>query len=297
MSERFVHVDGEIVPSDAASVSVHDRGLRYGDGAFETLRAYGGRIFAWEDHAARLEGTCETLGFADALPPMTSLRDRVQTTLEANDLADAYVRLTVTRGEQAGKLTPAPDPEPTVIVVARPLPRGGLEGDPVWEEPAVLQTVRTRRIPDESLPADAKTLNYLNGIRARLELRRAATADYAADEAVMRDRADTVVEGATSNVFVVEAGRLLTPSADLPLLPGITRKRILELAREEDFPVETGRFDLDTLRGADEIFLTNTTWEVRPVTTVDGIEVERGPITSLLRRRYAERIEAACYTD
>ena len=297
MSEGVVHLNGELVPAEEAAVSVHDRGLRYGDGAFETLRAYGGRVFAWEAHAARLERTCETLGFADAVPSAATLQERVLATLEANDLADAYVRVTITRGEQAGKLTPAPDPAPTVIVVARSLPRGGLAGDPVWDEPAVLQTVRTRRIPDAAIPADAKTLNYLNGILARLELQRAATDEFAADEAVMRDGEDTVLEGATSNLFVVDGGRLLTPSAELDLLPGITREIVLELAREEDFPVETGRFGLDTLRDADEAFLTNTTWEVRPVGVVDGIDLERGPITSLLRRRYAERVEAACYED
>lgn len=295
MSERRVHVDGELVPGEQATVSVHDRGFRYGDGAFETLRAYGGTVFAWDAHADRLERTCETLGFADAMPDREDLHDRVRETLAANDLADAYVRLTVSRGVQAGKLTPVPDPDPTVVVVARPLPRGGLDGEPAWDEPAVLQTVKTRRVAGDAIPSDAKTLNYLDGVLARLELRRAATDDYAADEAIMRDAEGHVLEGATSNVFLVEKGVLRTPSTSLDLLPGITRGVVLEFAAEEDFPVETGRVELEELRNADEAFLTNTTWEVRPVASVDGLDVGGGPITQLLRRRYAERVEEDCY--
>lgn len=295
MTDRVVHLDGELVASDEATISVQDRGFRYGDGAFETLRAYGGTVFAWERHANRLEATLDTLGFAEAAPSRADLHDRLQATLEANDVADAYLRLTVSRGVQAGKLTPAAAVDPTVVVVAEPLPRGGLEGQPVWEEAAVLQTVKTLRVADEALPSDAKTLNYLNGILAREELRRAATADYAADEAVMRDTEGNVLEGATSNVFLVDDGVLRTPPASLDLLPGITRAIVLDLAREETFPVEERAFDLDTLRQADEAFLTNSTWEVRPVATVDGLDVGDGPITSLLGRRYAERVERACY--
>jgi branched-chain amino acid aminotransferase len=295
MTDRVVHVDGELVASDEATVSVHDRGFRYGDGAVETMRAYGGTIFAWERHADRLESTLETLGFTEPAPSRADLHDRLQATLAANDLADASLRLTVSRGVQGGKLTPATEVDPTVVVVAEPLPRGGLGGEPVWDEPAVLQTVKTRRVADGALPSEAKTLNYLNGILARLELRRAATAEYRADEALMRDADGTVLEGATSNVFVVDDGVLRTPPAGLDLLPGITRAIVLELAREEDFPFEERAFGLEAVRDAEEAFLTNTTWDVRPVATVDGLDVGGGPITDLLGHRYAERVEATCY--
>ncbi len=295
MTGQTYHVGGELVPADEAAVNVEDRGFRYGDAAFETLRAYGGSIFAWDAHADRLAQTCETLGFRDAIPPNDELHSRVRETLAANDLAEAYVRLSVTRGRQAGKLTPAPDPDPTVVVVVRPLDRGGLEGAPPWDEPAVLQTVRTRRPPADVLPPGAKTHNYLSGILARLELRRAATDEFAADEAILRDAQGHVLEGATSNLFLVDEGRLQTPTSDLPLLPGVTRRIVLELAREEDVPVEEGRYDVNAVRDADEVFLTNTTWEIRPVTTVDGLDVPVGPLTQLLRRRYAERVEASCY--
>jgi len=287
------HLDGELVPREAATVlRVDDRGFRYGDAAFETMRAYGGAVFEWDRHAARLERTCAALGMPDAVPGDLPLR--VAETLDANDLADAYVRVSVTRGVQPGKLTPREAVDPTVVVVVKDLPRGGLDGEDVWDGPAVVQSVKTRRVPDAALPAGAKTHNYLNGILARLELRRARTDTHRPDEALLRDVDGNVAEGATSNVFFVADGTLRTPEPG-DLLPGITREVVLELARAESFPVETGTYDLDAVREADEAFLTNSTWEIRPVESVDGIDVGGGPITALLRRLYDERVEERCY--
>jgi branched-chain amino acid aminotransferase len=287
------HVDGELVPADEATVSVRDRGFMYGDAAFETLRAYGGTVFEWAAHEARLRRTCEALGFADAVPD--DLRDRVRATLDANDLADAYVRLSVTRGVQPGKLTPDPAVDPTVVVIVKELPRGGREGTRVWDGPAVVQTVKTRRTPDESMPAAAKTHNYLNGIRARLELQQARTESYRADEALVRTTDGYVAEGATSNLLFVDGGTLKTPSEDCDILPGVTRSAVLDLAREEEFPVETGEYTVEDVRDADEAFLTNTTWEIRPIESVDGIDVGTGPMTKLLQRLLDERIEREHY--
>jgi branched-chain amino acid aminotransferase len=291
------HVDGELVAEENATVSVRDRGFAYGDGLFETLRAYGGTVFAWERHADRLERGAERLGMADALPPREDLRGRLVETLSGNDLDDAYLKLTVSRGVQPGKLTPDPEVDPTVVVQARPLARGGREGDPVYDGPAVVQSVKTRRVPNAARPADAKTLNYLDGVLARLELRRAATEEFAADEALLRDVDGYVAEGATSNLFFVDDGVLKTPTTDQSVLPGVTRSIVLELAEKEEFPVETGRYEIGDVRDADEAFLTNATWELRPVASVDGIEVGRGPMTALLSRLYDERVERVCYAD
>ena len=286
------HLNGELVPREEATVSVDDRGFRYGDAVFETCRAYGGEVYAWDRHVDRLRESCETLGMAEAAPD--DLAVRVAETLEANDLADAYVRISVSRGVQPGKLTPQPDVDPTVVVYVKPLPRGGVDGEPVWNGPAVVQSVKTRRVPGAALPADAKTHNYLNAILARLELRRAANDSYRPDEALMRDVDGNVAEGASSNLFFVDDGVLKTPTAR-SLLPGITRELVVELAEAEGFPVETGRYSLDDIREAGEAFLTNSTWELRPVERVDGIAVGDGPMTSLLRRLYDERVEERCY--
>jgi len=297
--ERIYHLDGELVPASEATVSVDDRGFRYGDGAFETLRAYGGQLYEWGAHADRLEATCDAIDLAHGLS-RTELRQRIEATLAANDLVDAYVRLSITRGVQPGKLTPQPVTDPTVVVMVKPLPRGGLEGKPVWDGPATLQTVKRRRIPDDALPADAKTHNYLNGILARTEL-------HDADEALVRDLEGYVAEGATSNVFFVDEEGLHTPTTETDVLPGITRRVVLDLARKAGIPTHEDWYRPIDVRQADEVFLTNTTWEVRPVATVDAIDLEGEygdddttdgpPVTTLLAKLYDERVERRCYSD
>jgi branched-chain amino acid aminotransferase len=282
------HVNGDLVPAEEAAVSVRDRGFQYGDAAFETLRAYGGDVFEWRAHVERLERTCETLGIDHGVSD-ADLRVRVQEVLDANDLDDAYVRLSVTRGVQPGKLTPSEDVDPGVVVVAKELPRGGVEGAPVWDGPAEVQTVKTRKPPDSAFPAHAKTHNYLNGILARREL-----AD--ADEALLRDVDGNVAEGATSNLFFVDGEGLHTPGEDLPILPGITRAVVADLVKEEtDVPLYTGRYRPEDVRDAEEAFLTNTTWEVRPVATVDGIDVGGGPVTRLLSTLFDKLVERRHY--
>ncbi|EMA38056.1 aminotransferase class IV [Halococcus hamelinensis] len=297
--ERYYHVDGELRPADEATVNVRDRGFLYGDAAFETLRTYGRSVFEWSMHLERLRSTARTLGMGAAVPTDEDLRTRVRETLSANDLTDAYVRLSVTRGVQPGKLTPDPDVDPTVVVIVDGLPRGGTEGPPVWDDRAVVRTVETRRVPDEAVPATTKTHNYLNGILARLELRRSGAdpsgTDPTADEALLRDGEGYLAEGTTSNVFFVADGVLRTPSTDGSLLPGVTRSVVLDLARDSAIPVETGRYTVRDLQSADEAFLTNTTWEIRPIATVDGVEFSEGTTSRRLRDRFDELVEERHY--
>ena len=293
--ELRYHVDGEVVSASAATVSVEDRGFAYGDAAFETLRAYGGEVFRWEDHAARLADTCETLGLDHGLAE-SDLKARIDETLAANDLADAYVKCSITRGVQPGTLDPRPEVDPTVVVIAKPLARGGVDSAPVHDGPAVLQTTKTRKPASRALPADAKTHNYLNGILARLELRVTG-----ADEALMLDPDGHVAEGATSNLFFADGTALKTPSLDGPILPGVTRRAVIEIAEAEGIPVEEGTYAPDAVRDADEVFLTNSTWELRPVETVDGLRVDgdgdgvAGPLTALLSQLFDRRVEERYY--
>ena len=292
-TERIYHVGGELVAADEATVSVEDRGFLYGDAAFETMRAYDGEIFEWDAHMDRLNETCDVLGLDHGLS-RGDLKARVDETLDANGVGDAYVRLSITRGVQPGKLTPDEVVDPTVVVIVKPLPRGGRQSQPVWDGPATLQTVKTKRMPDAAIPSRVKTHNYLNGILARLELR---VTD--ADEALMVDLDGRVTEGATSNLFFVQNNALRTPSLDGPVLPGITRRVVLELAAEEGIPVKEGQYTPDDVRQADEVFLTNSTWELRPVETVDGISVGdregAGPVTTLLSRLFDAHVESTHY--
>ena len=181
-------------------------------------------------------------------------------------------------------------------MIVKPLPRGGVGSEPVFDGPATIQTTKTRKPSSRALPAGAKTHNYLNGILARLELRVTG-----ADEALMLDPDGNVAEGATSNLFFADGTALRTPSLDGPILPGITRRTVIEIAEEEGIPVEEGTYAPDAVRGAGEVFLTNSTWGIRPVATVDGIAVDgdgegtAGPLTTLLSRLYDRRIEETHY--
>jgi branched-chain amino acid aminotransferase len=284
----YYHVDGELVAADAATVSVRDRGFMYGDAAFETMRVYGGEPFRWEDHADRLHRTCETLALDHGLD-RTELRRRIDETLDANDLREASLKLSITRGVQPGKLTPGPVEDPTVVVTTSELPRGGVEGASLWDEPATVQTVDRPRIPDEAVPAGAKTHNYIDGILARLDL------PPDADEAIMSDPAGPIAEGATSNVFFVRDGTLHTPSTDCSILPGITRAVVIELADRGDVPVERGRYSQEDLHSAAEAFLTNTTWELRPIESLDGRSIGTGPVTDRLSEAFDRHVEQRHY--
>ncbi|WP_458189163.1 aminotransferase class IV [Haladaptatus sp. NG-WS-4] len=286
----YYHVNGDIVPAAEATVSVRDRGFMYGDAAFETLRAYSGEVFEWEAHADRLRATCEALSLDHGVDD-DALRTRIRETLDANDLQEAYVKLSISRGVQPGKLSPGPVENPSVVVVVAELPRGGVDdersGGSVWDAPATAEVVETRRIPDAALPAHAKTHNYLNGILARLETE--------ADEALLLGTDGTVAEGATSNLFFVDDGVLHTPSLSGAVLPGVTRRVVLELAADAEIPTEEGQYGPDDVRDADEALLTNTTWEIRPLARLDDVDIGGGPTTSELTDAFDALVESRHY--
>jgi len=275
-------VNGDLVPAAEATVSVRDRGFMYGDAVFETMRAYDGAVFRFDAHLDRLANSCSLLGIDHDLPDAV-FRERVRETLSANDLTEAYVKLSVSRGVQPGKLDPGPATDPTVVVQVSELDRG-----PAWDTPATLETSPVQRIPDDAIPAAAKTHNYLNGILARRSVD--------ADEAMLLDADGFVAEGASSNVFFVEDGTLHTPSLDGPLLPGITREVVLDVADGCGIPVETGRYDPDDLRSADELFCTNSTWELRPVERYDDTTYGDHPVTDRLLDAYRARTRRSTST-
>lgn len=287
-----VNVDGELVPEADATVHVRDRGFLYGDALFETLRAYGGEIFAWPQHWERLDRGCETIalhhGFAGQ-----HVRDEIERTLAANELEDAYVRLSITRGRQSGRLAPRGPTDATLVIIVEPLPRGGIGGTEVWDEPAICAMTTHRHVADAALPAHLKSHNYLNGILARIEAN-----SHDADEAILLDGEGYLTEGTITNLFFVTDGTLCTPSLDAQaVLPGVTRAVVLDVAGEADLPVRIGSFRPDDLATADEVFLTNTTWEIRPVERVDEHTYSVGPISTRLAQAVDELIETRCYRE
>lgn len=282
----LVNINGALVPPDRAFVSVFDRGFLYGDSVYEVCRTYGGQLFELQAHLERLEASAARIGLE---LPMSSaaLGRQMAYTLEVAELpGEAYVRLIVTRGSGEISLDPAAAVNPTYIVIAKPLESPPAE---LYAKGAHIELVSVRRNPRIALDPAAKTGNYLNSILAVAEGKKRG-----AHESVMLDLEGSVTEGATSNVFLVKNGTLITPALEVGILAGVTRKLVLELARELEIPVEERRVQPEELERADEAFLASTIREILPIGSVGEHSVPvGGPVTAKLREAFKKRTEAA----
>jgi len=282
--EEIVYVNGALVPRQEARISPFDRGFLYGYGLFETMRSYGGGVFRLDRHLARLTRSAEKLGLASELDTY-ELEQSIYQTLKANKLANARIRLTVSAGE--GEMTPDPlvPKEPTVLIMAKsyaPYPRRK------YEE-GFKAVVSSIRLNSQSPLSRTKSTNYLNNILARREASAAAV-----DEALMLNERGFVAEGSTSNIFLVAAGKLITPSEESGILPGITREVVLELAHTLGIEAVEGEIPLADLFQAEEAFLTNSLIEVMLLSEVDGKPIgsgRPGPVTRRLMAAYRELVE------
>lgn len=274
----WVYLNDKFVPQEEAVVSVFDHGFLYGDGVYETLRAYRGRVFQLAEHLARLERSASRIQLR--LPvSLERLAGLVRESLSRNQLSDAYLRITVSRGAGEIGLDPALCKSPTLVIIAKPFQP---YPESIYTEGVSVIVARTRRNLPEALPPQVKSLNFLNNILAKME----ATA-AGAHEALMLNHRDELTEGTTSNVFAVQGGRLRTPSVECGLLEGITRGLVLQSASELGIPAEETRLTVADLMQAEECFLTNTTQEVLPVTRVDGRMIGDGRPGGVTRRLHA----------
>ena len=285
---RFIHVNGHLVRADAPAVTALDRGFLYGDGLFETVRAYGGRPFLLDEHLARLAGSAAELRVAERLDTEPVARG-VAELLDANGLAeaDAYIRITLTRGIHTGALTLEPAAEPTVAIIARPL---HLPPPERYERGVALVTASARRNADSTLPRH-KTLNYLESLLAKTEAKQAG-----ADDALLLNTRGEIAEAASSNLFIVRDGALATPPIEAAILPGITRRQVLRIARELGIAAAERPIPPDELLAADEVFLTNAIVEVLPVRALDGHPIgdgRPGPLTRRLHAAYRDAVHRA----
>jgi branched-chain amino acid aminotransferase len=276
----WIYLNDRFVSRAEAVVSVFDHGFLYGDGVYETLRAYQGQIFMLQEHIARLERSAHLIG----LPiPLDSGQwsPLLAEVLRRNSLSSAYIRITVSRGEGAIGLDPGLCPSPTLVIVAQPLPS---YPPSLYEQGIALIVAATRRNLPEALPTQVKSLNFLNNILAKREASEAKAFD-----AVMLNADGHLAECTTSNVFFVEGGRVCTPARSCGILDGITRNVVLRLAAEQHIPTEEGTYEPDQLFSAEECFLTNTTMEIMPVRAVDDRTIGTGcpgPMTERLRRLF-----------
>ncbi|MEW6251307.1 MAG: aminotransferase class IV [Planctomycetota bacterium] len=256
----WASINGTLVPAEEARVSVFDSGFMQGIGLFETMRAYGPRVFRLEQHVGRLINSARTLGWT-VIPDAGQLVQNVRQVVQATG-SDARVRLTVT----TGSLHAAASDQPQLTIVATAAP-GERHPDELYQKGVTVIISRQRQHPDDPLVGH-KTTSYF----ARLAALRAAHAQ-SAFEALWLTPDDCVAEGSIANVFAVRDEQLLTPPLDTPVLPGITRAVVMDLAVELDIPVREQRLTLGDLRASEELFLTNSMVEIMPV-----VRIGRDPI-------------------
>jgi branched-chain amino acid aminotransferase len=271
----IIYLDGKYLPDDQARISVFDHGFLYGDGVFEGIRAYNGRIFRLKEHIDRLYDSAKTI---DLKPPISKeeMIEAICETLRRNNLKDAYIRPIITRGVGDLGLDPRKCPKASALVIA--VTWGAMYGD-LYEKGLKAVTVSIRRNPAESMPPNVKSLNYLNNILAKIE------ANYkGGDEAIFFDTNGYISEGSGDNLYIVKNGEIITPPT-LNNLRGVTRTVLIEIAKSLGITVREqnmGYFDLYT---ADEMICTGTAAEVAPITWVDGRTIgsgKPGPVTRQL---------------
>lgn len=276
-----IYINGDFVPEEEAAVSVFDHGLLYGDGVFEGIRAYGGKVFRLEAHVRRLYDSAQAI-LLEVPMSQAEMCEAILETLRRNNLTDAYIRPIVTRGVGDLGLDPRKCAQPTVIIITRNW--GAMYGD-LYDLGLTAVTVTVRRNSAAALPPNIKSLNYLNNILGKIEAN-----IKGGDEAIFLDDQGTISEGSGDNIFVVRDGDILTPPT-LNNLRGITRQAVLEIARANGIAVQEVSLGLFDLYTADEVFVTGTAAELGPVTKIDGRRIgdgRPGPVTKLLIKQFID---------
>ncbi len=275
-----IYINGELVGEEEAKVSVFDHGLLYGDGVFEGIRCYNGRVFAMEEHVDRLYDSAKAIALTIPMA-REEMASAVAWTCRANGLKDGYVRLLVTRGVGTLGLNPYLCEKPQIIIIAAQIQ---LYPPELYQNGLSIVTVGTMRNLPEALNPRIKSLNYLNNILAKIEAINAGCM-----EAVMLNAQGSVAEATGDNIFALRGNVLRTPPVTEGALEGITRNVVMELARQQGLDVRETRMSRYDLYTADEVFLTGTAAEVIGVVNMDRREIgdgTPGPVTRALMKAY-----------
>ncbi len=279
-----VYLDGKWVSSrEEALIPVFDHGLLYGDGIFEGIRAYNGLVFRLEDHVDRLYNSAK--GISLDIP--ISKQEMIELILESarrTGLDDCYIRLLVTRGVGDLGINPEKCEKPAIYIIATDI---ALYPEDRYEKGLKVVVVSTRRVRPDMLNPMYKSLNYLNNILGKIEANK-----MGADEGIMLNAEGYVTECTADNIFAVKNGELYTPPVYHGILEGITRKVIMEIAREHDIPVHEQGMVVQSFLAADEVFLTGSGAELIPVVSIDGKPIadgKVGPVFKQLREWFKER--------
>jgi branched-chain amino acid aminotransferase len=277
-----IYISGKLYDKEDAKVSVYDHGLLYGDGVFEGIRSYSGKVFRMQEHLDRLWNSAKAIWLQIPISK-AEMAKAIEDTLAVNGITDGYIRVVVTRGAGTLGLDPNRCSDPQVIIITD---RIALYPEELYQKGLEIVTVSTQRNHPAALSPRIKSLNYLNNILAKIEGLQAGCI-----EALMLNNKGEVAECTGDNIFLVRAGRLMTPPLEAGVLEGVTRDAVIELACEAGVPVAETPFTRHDVYIADECFLTGTAAEVIPVVKVDSRMIgdgKPGPITKDLIRRFHE---------
>jgi branched-chain amino acid aminotransferase len=277
-----VYINGKLYDKTDAKISVYDHCLLYGDGVFEGIRVYGGKVFRLREHIDRLYDSAKSI-WLEIPMSREQMIEAVQNTVRVNNKKDGYLRLVITRGAGSLGLDPRKTTDPQVIIIVDDI---SLYPPEFYEHGLEIITAATIRNHPNALNPRIKSCNYLNNILAKIEGIRAGCV-----EALMVNHKGEVAECTGDNVFLVKHGVLKTPPLDAGILEGITRNAVIELARAANIPVTETALLRHDVYIADECFLTGTAAEVIPVVKCDGRVIgsgKPGPITRQLRERFHE---------
>jgi branched-chain amino acid aminotransferase len=277
---RQIYISGKFVPQEEAKISVFDHGLLYGDGVFEGLRSYRGKVFRLEEHIRRLYESAKAIWLQI---PMSSdeMCDAVNESVSVNKIDDGYIRLVVTRGAGTLGLDPNRCSNPQVIIIADAI---SLYPKELYEKGLEIITVSVQRNHPAALSPRIKSLNYLNNILAKIEGIQAGCI-----EALMLNHKGEVAECTGDNVFLVRQNVLQTPPLEAGILEGVTRDAVIEVAKEAGIEVREMPLTKHDVYIADECFLTGTAAEIIPVVRVDSRVIgsgKPGPMTRDLEKRF-----------
>jgi branched-chain amino acid aminotransferase len=275
-----IYISGKLVPKEDAKISVYDHGLLYGDGVFEGLRAYGGKVFRLKEHVERLYDSAKAIWLTIPMS-QKEMGDAINETIRANDLVDCYVRAIVTRGAGSLGLDPNKCSNPEIIIIADAI---ALYPAELYEKGLDIVSVSVMRTHPAALNPRIKSLNYLNNILAKIEGLQAGCI-----EALMLNHKGEVAECTGDNIFLIRKGILYTPPIDAGILEGVTRDAVIELAKQAKIEVREIPLTKHDVYIADEVFLTGTAAEVIPVVKVDSRTIgtgKPGPITLDLKKRF-----------
>ncbi len=272
---RQIYLNGQIVPSEQAVVSVFDHGFLYGDGVFEGIRVYEGTVFRLDDHLERLYDSAKSILMQIPLA-YEEMASAVLDTVRANGLTNGYIRLVVSRGPGDLGLDPRNCPKPTIVIIADAIQLFPKE---FYENGLKIVTVPTRRNSPAALNPQIKSLNYLNSILVKIE-----AANAGVMEALTVNADGYVCEGSGDNVFIVKKGKVYTPPVYLGALDGITRRTMIDLCAQLDIALLETPFTRHDVYVADECFLTGTAAELIPVVEVDGRSIGKGKPGAITKR-------------